>query len=236
MTEAEWASCREPLAMLAFLRNAGKLSDRKARLFAVACCRRVWSVVADPRSRHAVELAERSADEPIRDEELDAASGEAEEAFEDALTDDSGMSVDADAPGPGAAIAASYASNPGLDADSLGVVLEGAWCASSVGVIREKDAQANILRDLFGPVLFRPVILPPSVQTRHDGTVTRLARAAYDNRRLPAGILESERLMVLADALEEAGSTDMDILGHLREQGAVHVRGCWCLDAILGRK
>jgi hypothetical protein len=41
---------------------------------------------------------------------------------------------------------------------------------------------------------------------------------------------------VLADALEEAGCADGDLLGHLRQQGAVHVRGCWAVDALLEKR
>lgn len=47
------------------------------------------------------------------------------------------------------------------------------------------------------------------------------------------GTLDPERLLVLADALEEADCSDAKILGHLREPGP-HVRGCWCVDLILG--
>ena len=55
-----------------------------------------------------------------------------------------------------------------------------------------------------------------------------LARAVYD-----AG--DFSRLPILADALEEAGCADADILGHLRGPGP-HVRGCWVLDLLLGMR
>jgi hypothetical protein len=56
-----------------------------------------------------------------------------------------------------------------------------------------------------------------------------------DERVLPAGHLDNDRLAILADALEDAGCTDQAILGHLRGPGH-HVRGCWAVDALLGRK
>src|SRR5947209_17470319 len=37
MTKKEWLRCTEPGSMLEFLR--GKVTDRKLRLFGVACCR-----------------------------------------------------------------------------------------------------------------------------------------------------------------------------------------------------
>jgi hypothetical protein len=39
---------------------------------------------------------------------------------------------------------------------------------------------------------------------------------------------------ILADALEEAGCTNPEILEHCRTQGE-HVRGCWVVDLVLGR-
>ena len=61
-----------------------------------------------------------------------------------------------------------------------------------------------------------------------------LARAAYDQRELPAGTLDTARLAVLADALEDAGCANADILNHCRRPG-VHVRGCWAVDLLLGK-
>ena len=68
----------------------------------------------------------------------------------------------------------------------------------------------------------------------NDATVVRLAQAAYEERHLPAGTLDNGRLAVLADALEEAGCTDADLLSHLRGSGP-HVRGCWPVDLCMGK-
>jgi hypothetical protein len=65
--------------------------------------------------------------------------------------------------------------------------------------------------------------------------VPRLAQAAYEQRELPAGTLDVARLAVLADALEEAGHDQVDVLGHLRGPGP-HVRGCWAVDLLLGKE
>jgi hypothetical protein len=91
----------------------------------------------------------------------------------------------------------------------------------------ERVLQREILRDFFGNP-FRPVAVEPSWLTWHDGTVLRLAQASYDEQAF-------DRLPVLADALEEAGCINADMLGHCRGSGP-HVRGCWVVDLLLGKE
>src|SRR5258708_5666664 len=76
MTDQEWRTCDYPIVpMLEFLRD--KASDRKLRLFAVACCREIWDSLPDDRCRRAVEIAERFADASASEEELRIAAEEA---------------------------------------------------------------------------------------------------------------------------------------------------------------
>jgi hypothetical protein len=51
---------------------------------------------------------------------------------------------------------------------------------------------------------------------------------------MPEGLLDGTRLAILADALEETGCADEELLGHLRGPGP-HVRGCWPIDLLLGK-
>jgi hypothetical protein len=98
----------------------------------------------------------------------------------------------------------------------------------------EAVIQTDLLRDLFGPLPFRLVTIDPTWLAWNDRVVVRLAQAAYEQRIMPEGTLDNGLLAILADALEEAGCTDTDILGHLRGPGP-HVRCCWSVDLCLGK-
>jgi hypothetical protein len=97
----------------------------------------------------------------------------------------------------------------------------------------EEKEEASLVRCLFGNP-FRHITISSAILASNNAAVVRLAQAAYDERHLPSGTLDNGRLAVLADALEEAGCTDADILGHLRGPGP-HVRGCWPVDLLLGK-
>jgi hypothetical protein len=225
MDERERLACTHPGKMLSFAQN--QFSCRKQRLFVVACCRCIWQLFTDERLRGAVEAGEQ---------------------FTEGHLDETGLRkaprIAWEAPSHGAnhncTAAALCCVNPGLTWRTVGLCC--AWTARAAAgsqtphlsprwrdlVSQEYTAHCALLRHIFGNP-FRPVVLNPACRTP---TVATLAQAAYENRTLPAGTLEPDRLAVLADALEEAGCTDADILGHLRGPGT-HVRGCWPVDAIL---
>lgn len=228
MTKAEWPACDNPTKMLRFLR--GGASGRKLRLFAVACCRNVWHLLSDQRSRDAVELAERFADGQATEMERRSAQIAAKAAVvalypahEDYAASAAANAVSEDASAETNADAASFTAAEAADTDD-DPADETMWMA-------ERLRQAALLLDIFGSPL-RPMSFHPIWAT---DTVRDLAQTIYEDRALPSGHLDNRRMSLLADALEKAGCHDADILGHCRQKSP-HVRGCWVVDAVLGRQ
>ena len=100
---------------------------------------------------------------------------------------------------------------------------QAAWSAA---LASEEEAQCRLLRDLFGSP-FRRAVADPAWLAWNEGAIGHIARTIYEERRF-------HDLSILADALEEAGCNDPDILAHCRGPGE-HTRGCWVLDLLLGR-
>jgi hypothetical protein len=176
----------------------GRASDRKLRLVMVAWCRRVWDSLPK-RHRKFVDATDRYVEGELTEEELIGYN----RGFSDPYhwTDP----------------------NPWTDAcESMGY---GERNFSTVSIWQR--SQTDLLREIFGPLPFRPVTVHPSWLEWNGGTVVQLARSIYEDRRF-------QDLPILADALEEAGCTDQDILGHCRS-GLDHVRGCWVVDLVLGK-
>jgi hypothetical protein len=207
MTEAEWKACPDPQTLLEFLR--GRVSDRKLRLFAAACCRRVWHRLSDARCRQAVEVAEEYADGLAGVDDLASSGKSARDAWK--LPADAAAREVAGTDAWGAAAAVAHYSS---------------WVAGGPRAC-ELLVQAGLLRDVAGNP-FRPLAVNPSWLAWRDGLPVSMARHLYQSR-------EFADLPVLADALEDSGCNDADLLNHLRGPG-LHVRGCWALDLILGKE
>jgi hypothetical protein len=248
MTEAEWLECKDPGPMLESLR--GKISERKLRLFACACCRRVWSLIRDERFRIALQTAELFADSMVAKEEMTHARDAAIPAFVQLHGGDDEA--------PAAALSAAEIPAPPktfwdrlLDAfadpwwedefdkgdphaPAIVTARHAAWAAAhaqdqrplrgSLGEMAEQWEQASLLREIIGNP-FRLVAFDPAWRTP---AVLHLAQAMYDDRAF-------DQLPILADALEEAGCASREVLDHCRGPGP-HVRGCWVVDLVLGKE
>jgi hypothetical protein len=240
MTEAEWLTATESLPMLQFLQESGKVSERKLRLFACACVRRVWHLLRDERSREALEVAERFADGRANRHELN----EAYQAGEDAgnaevrrlfavLADAERAAVDAVSPvqpynqAGAAALHAVTAMAENASKDQATSDESAPLRAWFVAKAAECQAQCALARCIFGNP-FRPLAaVSPAWLKWNDSTVLRIATSIYERSRWGD-------LPILADALLDSGCGDAAMLEHLRGLGP-HARGCWVLDALLGK-
>ena len=235
MTESRWLSCTDPMPMLDFLK--GKASDRKLRLFAVACSRRIWDLITHEVSRKAVQTAEAYADDRVSLKELNVTFRAADRVESNAVDILPGVEH------AFAASAARLAAHPEIRGLADGTADAARMAAAFSKVKRkhekigidfgehylreepnEESDQCVLLRDIFGNP-FRPIILDPSWLTP---TVKALAQSIYDDR-------DFDQMPILADSLEKAGCDNQEILGHCRGMGP-HVRGCWALDAVLGKE
>jgi hypothetical protein len=204
-------------------------SQRKWRLFALACVRRVCHVFRDERTRELVEAVERSAEGLLSGDQFDRLWREAKEP---ANLDMEAHRNAATREEPSACAWQALATIPRGWFEAARAGSSAVWARAATGEPAAKQRiQVSLLRDVFGNP-FRQSWLEADWLT---STVKTLAQTAYEQRSLPGGELEPAHLAVLADALEEAGCADAAVLEHLRSPGP-HVRGCWVLDLLTGRE
>lgn len=236
LTEADWKTCKVPQDMTEFLRTKHQAARRKAgrrklRLFACACIRGIWSLLVQPESRQAVEVAERFADGLATNEELAQARRRARFAT-------SKSSLETDLQFWQAAEAAVHVASRRFDGgDHISVphAASGAataWAFEQTRLgekghdqlkARQLALYADWLRDIVGNP-FQSKSLNPTWLTP---TVTAIVQTISTDRTY-------RDLPILADALEEAGCDDRELLDHLRSSGP-HLLGCWALDLILNK-
>ncbi len=237
-TEEVWLTCKDSYALGSGLQGlvldgCAWLTDRKVYLFEVACARRVAHLLPSNLCRRTVDLAEAAAD---------AAGGPLAVTPLPTLYE---LSAEMDQYGPppdflprpppdpltnaGLELAAKLAQPEQLGARVRYLV--GGWAAEMVAVAAgvpgsddEIGQQLLMLHDIFGNP-FRPPNFDPGWRTP---TVVAMAERIYEERGF--GLLP-----ILADALEEAGCANAEMLAHCRGSGP-HVRGCWIVDLLLGKE
>jgi hypothetical protein len=242
MTEQEWLTSSDWLKLWFYSSEVGLRTERKTRLFASAACRRFANRLVDPRSIRALELCELYAEGSASEDELEEGLYAAE------LEGDARQKL----PYVHAVAAAAvrwlcHQEYKVGRATEAAPIIEGYEALIAAGLIPEsadeslvtsfenhptfregvaagEAIQANFLREVIcNP--FHPVTINPAWRTSN---VTALAQSIYDDRAF-------DRLPILADALEDAGCDNADILNHCRQPGE-HVRGCWVVDLVLGRE
>jgi hypothetical protein len=207
MTEAEWLTATDPTPMLEFIRS--KASDRKLRLFAVAYYRKLSHMPdCNENIRKILDVTERSV--------------EVAELYADRLaTDDEFYAAIASINMIGEIrnFSAAYVTPP-----NTRVVCEAPPVPSGEDWEEgQRGKKLVLLHDICGNP-FRPVALNSSWLT---STVLALASGIYEERAF-------DRMPILADALQDAGCDNEEILNHCRQPGE-HCRGCWVVDLILSK-
>jgi hypothetical protein len=208
MTEADWNSGADPQRMLESLRGRG--SGRKLSLSAVGCCRRSRLLMQDSRSRWAIEWTE------CLIEGLEGAN--------DAPSEEEHFMAAA-----AHCMATAMWAGDGTDGDIEATLQYARWVMESLS--EGSQEKGDILQDHVA--LLRCIFDNPFRRANVESAwltsrINALAKAIYDERSF-------DRMPILADALEDAGCANQDMLTHCRGQGP-HARGCWVVDLLLGRQ
>lgn len=237
LTEQQWLESADPAGLISHLvaidrlraREGDLAKERQLRLLGVACCRHIQHWSAHPIISATIDAAEKFADGEINPDNL----YELREAIEKVgYPSDAQNLPDGRGGSPQLRLARAVSLIPRFD-DGW-VYYNHIWeVLYEIGVrypeTEEERANAEAvaaqLRDIFGNP-FRPVIFNPAWRT---SDVLALARSIYDERAF-------DRMPILADALQDAGCNNADILSHCRDTSLTHVRGCWVVDLVLQKE
>lgn len=251
LSEAEWLSAADPQPLLEALRAAGGVSERKLRLWACACVRRVWQYLGDPRTRRAVEVVEAFADGQLGIEELLIAAKEA-----DRVRKETEQEADRRKTPSGPHLLNDWEAETRCAGASAGWYTTGKWFTRSGEPVADFDPRLAA-RASAGTVLFAhggnpclPTALPSAAKAAKAVECVAqadLLRHIFGNpfrplsfpAALPPAIIGLAEAVyrgdnvafALSDALCERGF--QEFAEHFREP--VHPKGCAWLDAILGR-
>lgn len=259
MTDIEWESSTEPLAMLA--RTGGPHGHRKKRLFAVACCRRLWHAPSTA-YLELLSTAERLADGQVGEGFVSEVLRNADRAWGrvDGSPAVAGARMTLSRTGHEAAVLTvhhcirsemarilSAIEGEAASHDPVVRQAKAVW-DGEIGHERNEQLGWNEVRNVAkaaAEAVARPAILAGFAATLREVTGPSLSPKQLDARWLTPTVLALaeaiyedrafDRMPVLADALEEAGCDNADILAHCRVDG-VHVRGCWVVDLVLGKE
>jgi hypothetical protein len=219
MTEEQWLAGDDPLGMFSQVIRPMKSSRRQLDLFCLACIRLVWHLLDHPALKLPFDWLEMHPGERVRPRGghmSDLFQGPAKVLYDWRYRRDLGLNT----------FAIHIAHDLWADFYEYAFDNLGKQSKYDLSVLLEDPSifLPAVMREIFGNP-FRPVTIDPAWLTP---TVTSLAQAIYDDRAF-------DRLAILADALEDAGCNQQDILDHCRQPGE-HTRGCWVVDLVLGKE
>jgi hypothetical protein len=217
MTGAEWPDCQDPRRVIEAVQTHG--SERKLRLVLVAAARLVWDQLPVWEMWEAVEACERRAEGATGQEALDRFRHRFYEGYmlRDSPAEQRQWVED---PALRSIFALVFATTY-PDSNLRTLAANEYW---QIGTEPRGKQVSDIIRDIFGNP-FRPVAFDPAWRT---DTALALAWQMYEAR-------EFSVMPILADALQDAGCDNDEILNHCRGSGP-HVRGCWVVDLVLGKE
>ncbi|OWK45068.1 hypothetical protein [Fimbriiglobus ruber] len=241
MKEDEWLTWNHTPRLM--LGQRGVRNRRKRQLVAAAGCRLVWDRFRNPAAIALIDALERYTDDRVADHIWN----ETRARVEAEITADQDAVQRAERPGLDGtlqAVAAAAHDDAVAGVDRAVDWLESTVRQSSRGWREQQAALAvfrrqvsDIIREIFGNP-FRPWKVVPDFLggglVQPDGATVRLTTTARELARGIAHDQAFDRLPILADALEEAGVTDIALLAHCRS-GGPHARGCWAVDLVLGK-
>ena len=216
MTEAEWPECQEPQKMIKAVQKRG--SERKLRLVIVAAARLVWDQLPVGEMREAVEACEARAEGVVGQETLD---GYRRRFYDTYMLSDSPPEQRQWAENPATRSVFVLVFATTYPDSSLRTLANNEYWR--IGIEPRGNQIGDIIRDIFSNP-FRPVTPDPEWRT---STSVAIARGMYDSH-------DFSPMPILADALQDAGCENEDVLGHCRGSGP-HMRGCWVVDLVLGK-
>src|SRR5262249_28221863 len=189
---------------------------------------RIWHLLDDI-CRDAVVVAERFADGSVTVVELTAAQASARARAEELLA---GPRGDDGAWACNALCSSKAGAGSGDGAINAAIIVARAvrWAdpQTAGGTDQEeaeRAAQCEVVRDIFGNPFRRITARAAWLSS----TLTALACQMYESR-------DFSPMPILADALQDTGCDNPDILDHCRDTSATHVRGCWVVDLVLGKE
>ena len=244
MTKEHWEAGTDPLPMLEELfpirgEDSREPPGRKSRLYFVACARRVWGELPWI-CRRLAEFAEQAADRWNDDRRLRAAVAEVAERLVGTCGSDDPWVLEEVLAEAGRRLAALLKRDdparlaPPLDSvpkhwDGLAQLVYGPYAGDDSWHRRVPAGlhSAELIRDVFGSPFPPPPALRFDPEWRTD-TAVNLAGQMYAGR-------EFDLMPILGDALQDAGCHDRAVLEHCHGSGP-HVRGCWVVDLVLGKR